>query len=598
VVPCRHITASTLKFTENRPGLPPGPGGIAMSDPKRHDWTRRSFLTMVGRAGGSAAVYEAMTALGMINVPAAWAGPPELRRGRSRDVVVLGAGIGGLTAAYLLRKAGHRVRILEAQFRAGGRSLTARRGTVIVEDGPFGRTQQVCGFAERLYCNMGPGRIPHHHRRVLHYCQEIGAPLEVFVMRNAATLYQTDLAFDSAPQVRRRIAHDTRGYVAELLSKAVDRNALDDVLDEEDKERLRDLMKTFGALGSTDCDGIACLDDEYCGSERAGLRQDPTVQQGPCPAAAPLGLSELLHSQFWLHGFYGPCEYDWQGTLFQPVGGMDQIVQGFLRALPGRVQYGAEVEAISIRPEAVHVTYRDRRRGQRHRISADACVSNIPLPLLRDVIAGSDSNVSADFRDAVGQLDLNPGCKIGWQANRRFWETENHIYGGMSWIDHPIIQMWYPSNDYSSRLGTIVGAYTFGDSAIAMGQMSPVDRLQLAREGGARLHPEIADGAIVPEALGISIAWQNHPWQGGGAFPGWRETEHQRQAYERLLAPDTPENPRLWIVGDQVASLGAWQEGAMMSAEWVAQQVSGAIPSKAPEIFRAPAARCMVDSLP
>lgn len=44
-------------------------------------WTRRRFLEMVGLAGGSAALYETMTALGLINTPAAWAGPPQLPRG-------------------------------------------------------------------------------------------------------------------------------------------------------------------------------------------------------------------------------------------------------------------------------------------------------------------------------------------------------------------------------------------------------------------------------------------------------------------------------------------------------------------------------------
>jgi monoamine oxidase len=276
---------------------------------------------------------------------------------------------------------------------------------------------------------------------------------------------------------------------------------------------------------------------------------------------------------------------------------MDQIVEGFLRALPGRVHYLAEVRAIQIRPECVVVTYLDRRSGREHRMTADACISNIPLPLLSEILDEDGSNVSAPFRDAVGQLQLGPACKVGWQANRRFWELDDQIYGGISWIDHPIIQIWYPSHDYFTERGTFVGAYSFADAALLMSELSPAERLLLAREGGARLHSAIADDAIVPEALGISVAWGNVPYQ-RGAYAAWTDTEEQRAAYERLLAPDTPDNPRLWIVGDQVASLGPWQEGAMMSAEWVAQQVTGAIPSKAPEVFRAPQARYLVNRFP
>ncbi|MDX6557275.1 MAG: monoamine oxidase, partial [Blastocatellia bacterium] len=48
---------------------------------KKKGVTRRRFLEQVGLAGGSAALYETMTALGLINLPEAWAGPPELPQG-------------------------------------------------------------------------------------------------------------------------------------------------------------------------------------------------------------------------------------------------------------------------------------------------------------------------------------------------------------------------------------------------------------------------------------------------------------------------------------------------------------------------------------
>src|SRR5260370_7255589 len=67
---------------------------------KKKGVTRRRFLEQVGLAGGSAALYETMTALGLINLPEAWAGPPELPpgSGAGKSVVILGAGIGRRTA--------------------------------------------------------------------------------------------------------------------------------------------------------------------------------------------------------------------------------------------------------------------------------------------------------------------------------------------------------------------------------------------------------------------------------------------------------------------------------------------------------------------
>src|SRR6516164_7167886 len=69
--------------------------------------SRRQFLNLVGRAGGTTAVYNTMAAMGLLPLPAAYAGPPALEpaSGHGVRVVVLGAGIAGMTAAYELSKA-------------------------------------------------------------------------------------------------------------------------------------------------------------------------------------------------------------------------------------------------------------------------------------------------------------------------------------------------------------------------------------------------------------------------------------------------------------------------------------------------------------
>src|SRR5690242_13148572 len=173
-------------------------------------WTRRSFLSAVGRAGGAAAVYETMVALGMIRVPPVFAAPANIPndRGRGQRVVILGAGIAGLTAAYELSKAGYEVIILEAKSRAGGRSYTVRTGDVIEENTG---TKQVCKFDDHpdLYLNAGPGRLPYHHTAILHYCTLFEVPLEVYTMMSRANFFQRDESWNGQPVANRRIANDT-----------------------------------------------------------------------------------------------------------------------------------------------------------------------------------------------------------------------------------------------------------------------------------------------------------------------------------------------------------------------------------------------------
>src|SRR3954462_10451282 len=97
--------------------------------------TRRAFVNLAGRAGGVAAVYSTMMAMGLLPTPAAYAGPPALApgSGRGRRVVILGAGIAGMTAAHELIKAGFDCVVLEARARPGGRCWTLHGGDRIEE---------------------------------------------------------------------------------------------------------------------------------------------------------------------------------------------------------------------------------------------------------------------------------------------------------------------------------------------------------------------------------------------------------------------------------------------------------------------------------
>ena len=578
---------------------------------RKNGLTRRRFLERVGMAGGSVALYETMTALGLINLPEAWAGPPQLPAGSGtgKKVIILGAGIGGLTAAYELTRANYKCQIIELTDRAGGRNHTARRGTVVVEKNEKGETlKQVCNFDQGLYLNLGPGRLPYHHRRVLHYCQEFGVALEVYVMETMANLFQTSKAWAGKPKIRRQIANDMQGYISEMLAKAVNQKALNKELDSDDRNRLLCLLKTFGDLGENDlctkcgetkcknCNSSSCADCascdkecetcfQYTGSTRDGC--EITVYE-PCEPGPKLALKELLSSEFWRYRFYQSFEYEWQPTLFQPVGGMDKIVDAFVNKVGRLIQYRTEVLRIETRDDGVTVTLRDLKTGARTNVTADYCISNIPLPLLSKI---KDNNFTQDFSDAVAACVYDPTCKLGWQANQRFWENnQNQIYGGISYTDDMITQMWYPSYDYFTKNGTLTGVYNYDQDAIDFGNMSLAKRIETARKGAIKLHPEFADTKLVPSDKAISIAWQNIPNEGGGWANWYPDGKDNSKAYTRLLAPDR----RFYVVGDQVSQLPGWQEGAMMSAQHVVEQIGGRRLKTVPQLRRAPNTRRLV----
>ena len=135
--------------------------------------TRREFLRRVAQVGGYRATYLTMQAMGLLGT-AAVAEPLALERDtrHGTKVVILGAGMAGLSAAYEFGKAGYDCTVLEARDRVGGRSWTIRRGTTIeLTDG----SRQLCEFDEGLYWNCGAARLASHHDAILGYCRELGS---------------------------------------------------------------------------------------------------------------------------------------------------------------------------------------------------------------------------------------------------------------------------------------------------------------------------------------------------------------------------------------------------------------------------------------
>jgi monoamine oxidase len=523
--------------------------------------TRRRFLQAVGAAGGAAAVLGSMEALRLVAPAAEHRQPftPPRRsdftlQGRTNGtrVVVLGAGIAGLTTAYELEKAGYACEILEARERPGGRNWTIRGGTSETDiDG----VTQTARFSDGQYFNAGPARIPQHHTTI-DYCRELGVPIEVFANQNADAWYYNEARDGvSGPLVGRRIRHrkaraDYFGYVSELLAKAISQRALDAEMTADDAERMVEFLRAFGALGP---------DDRYVGSGRRGYAVAPGAGPQVGLFEPPLGLSDLLASRL---GFYFPFELEWDQAMpmFQPVGGMDRLPYALAASIRGQIHYGAEVKSIANTGHGVEIVFSAGSEGRR--ITADYCVCTIPPMVL--------SRIANDFPLQI-QLDLAslrpvPTGKMGLEFRRRFWEEDDRIFGGITNTNMDIGTIWYPSHGYLGERGVLVGYYNYFQDADAYAALSPEARERRALEQGQKVH---GDAYVDDFASSFSVAWRKVRYSEGG-WVSWQERIGSvGEAYARLLEPQG----RVYFAGDHLSHVTSWQHGAFESAGAVVTQL-------------------------
>jgi monoamine oxidase len=509
---------------------------------------RRELLRMIGLAAGGAAMYQAMSALGFAQGTRVSDDPGLGEAPRGASVLILGAGLAGMTAAYELRRAGYAVQVLEYNDRPGGRNWSLRGGDRYTE---LGGARQECRFDPGLYINPGPWRIPYHHRHLLGYCKRLGVALEPFIQINYNSYLHSLTAFGGRPQRYRHIDADYRGMVSELLAKAINQQALDAPLTREDREKLLESLRSSGALDA----GYRYLRGD-ASSDARGYDKDPGggLSGKPVPSQ-PIGAHQLLESGLWqsLGAAYDEA-YLFQAPLFQPVGGMGRIGEAFGRALDGLIRYRARVRRIHQDDHGVTAHYEDLRQpGPMLQARADWCVCTIPLSVLHQI----PMNVGRPMAEAIAAVPYAPAVKIGLQFKRRFWEQDEDIYGGNTYTDQPIFNIAYPCCDYfSDGKGVLLGAYTYGEPALEFTAMSPAMRIREAVRQGALIHPQY------PKEFdnGVAVAWNRVPFV-MGCYGMWSDAVRERH-YDNLCQIDG----RIALAGEHASYLPAWQEGAITSA--------------------------------
>jgi monoamine oxidase len=452
----------------------------------------------------------------------------ENRAGTRKRVLIIGAGMAGLVAAYELKRQGHDPVVLEAQGRAGGRIYTLR-----------------APFAPGLYAEAGAMRIPRTHDLTLEYCRLFNLEMRPFVMGNPR-----GLVYIGGVRMTAAEANEHPERLPFRLAPAEHGRSADSLWQDAIAE-IKALVDTEGEAAWPE---IVRRYDEYSLYEFLKSRG---FSEGAIEFYAVMNFVESdLHNSFVeiLREELGGAYVDMQ-TI---AGGMDALPNAFYRELEDVVRFGAEVKAIE--QDEAGVRLHCRVGPDRVSFSGDYAICTVPFSVLRPI----EHRFSPEKERAIRQLNYHASTKILFQVRERIWEQNDGIHdGGASVTDLPVRRLNYPPSDSQTSRGVLLASYSWGQDALQWGAMDEETRIEEALDDVEQIHPGIRDVFEV----GASHAWYGDRWA-RGAFALFAP-EQQTQLQQAILQPEG----RVYFAGEHCSLYHAWIQGSLESGIRAARQI-------------------------
>jgi monoamine oxidase len=443
--------------------------------------------------------------------------------------VIIGAGLAGLVSAYLLKRAGHRVTILEARTRPGGRVLTAREG-----------------FAEGLFGELGPARIPSTHARIRAWVKHFKLELEPYEPRAGDRLDVVEgkkiryrpgsppgieaypLPFNAAER-----ALGAAKIAERMLARVARRGDIASLAWPPPDLRRYDLMTI--RQYTIDC-GFSEATDRYFG----------------------LGFDDpggSFFSALWVLRLSELAPFD--RPLARIRGGMDRLPRALASALAADIRYGAPV--VAIRQDGSSVTAVFEHGGAREQVRAQRAIVTAPFPPLRRV--HFEPALSPGKQKAIRDLQYENLARVLLQLGSRPWKKQG--LAGWARTDLPS-EIWHLSHDRPGPRA-LYGVYLKASAAAALIGM---DEDQRVRHAAAHVESVFPGVAAAVEG-GVSKVWLEDQWAGGahsGLAPG---------QLTGLMPHVFTREGRIHFAGEHTSIFQAWMEGAVESGERAAAEVHG-----------------------
>ena len=433
---------------------------IARERESRVDRARRRFLRQ------SAGVSAALMAGACARTPPRMHGDPD-------EVVIVGAGIAGLTAAWRLRQAGARVRLYEAQERIGGRMFSLRDH-----------------FADGQVCELGGELIDSGHVRLRALAAELGLHLDDLAQDPTAA--SGDIWFCAGRSYRED--EILREFVP--LALAVRRDA--DTLPDADIT-----YRAPGGAGALDRESLTHWLDRNGASGwlRTLIEVAYTTEMGlECDQQSALNFIDFVGTEPDRFRIFGESD-----ERFHVRGGNDQIPQRLGAKLADAITTGAVLEALRQTADGTHMLSFRRGAGA-FDVRARRVVLTLPFTTLRNVRI--DLDLPPAKRRAIAELRYGTNAKLMIGFGERVWRTR-HASSGSTYSDLAPQTTWETSRMQAGAAGILTN-FVGGRHGLAIGEGSPKQQADLAAQQLDAIFPGLS--AAREGAREARFHWPTHAW--------------------------------------------------------------------------------------